>query len=645
SQERWLIVLDNAEDPERLEALLPDGPGHVLITSRNPAWGKIVPGLQLGVFSREESMGHLTGQLPSLTEEQADALAEALGDLPLALTQAAGVLSDGMPVDQYLRVLETNTAQLLDHGKAHGYPASLAASIGIAQDRLKDGHQEAVAVLRLASLLGPEPVPTGWLVAARPRLTTVPGDPGDFRWPQNALNPLARYGLAVVGTDAFQVHRLTQAVVRQEATGDVDAGALWDDVAALLTRVEPGDPDLPEAWPGWAALTPHLTSGLEPLSGRAELRRTLLMAATYLVRSAQPQAARQLAESLHRTWAVALGEDHPDVLDAAHMVTWALDGLGAHPEVLPLVEDVLERRRRVLGEDHPDTLRSSYDLGVTQGNLGRPMLALAILQDVLTRRRATLGDDHLETLRSADAVAGALGDLGRYEEAHEMTVDVLERRRSMSGDGHPHTLGSTQNLVLCLTSLGRGAEAHRLATDTLERYRAVFGDDHPETLRMVRTLVGALLTLDKVTEAHRVSTDALDRCRALFAEDHTQTVHAAHGVGVTLLLIGRPEDAHRMLSDVLERRRQKYSDDHPHSLQATHNLARALHDLGSHSEAERLLRAIRARIPRVLGDTHRLNQAVALTLADALAAQGKHFEAQKLRSATVRKIRSQLRRR
>ena len=38
---RWLLIFDNADEPADLEAHLPNGPGHVLVTSRNPAWSRL----------------------------------------------------------------------------------------------------------------------------------------------------------------------------------------------------------------------------------------------------------------------------------------------------------------------------------------------------------------------------------------------------------------------------------------------------------------------------------------------------------------------------------------------------------------------------------------------------------------------------
>jgi nucleoside phosphorylase len=46
SQQKWLLVFDNADSPEQLEEFLPKkGNGHILITSRNPRWSKIAKSL------------------------------------------------------------------------------------------------------------------------------------------------------------------------------------------------------------------------------------------------------------------------------------------------------------------------------------------------------------------------------------------------------------------------------------------------------------------------------------------------------------------------------------------------------------------------------------------------------------------------
>src|SRR6202035_4550546 len=81
---RWLLIFDNADQPEELLPFIPGGPGDVLITSRNHRWGPIVETIALDVFERAESVQFLRKRGPkSLTDEDADRLAESLGDLPL----------------------------------------------------------------------------------------------------------------------------------------------------------------------------------------------------------------------------------------------------------------------------------------------------------------------------------------------------------------------------------------------------------------------------------------------------------------------------------------------------------------------------------------------------------------------------------
>jgi hypothetical protein len=88
----WLLIYDNASEPASLEGLRPPaGGGHLLITSRNPAWRGVATSLGIDVLPRSQAVAFL-GQRGGLDEPAASALAEALGDLPLALEQAAAYL-------------------------------------------------------------------------------------------------------------------------------------------------------------------------------------------------------------------------------------------------------------------------------------------------------------------------------------------------------------------------------------------------------------------------------------------------------------------------------------------------------------------------------------------------------------------------
>ncbi|MFC9325916.1 FxSxx-COOH system tetratricopeptide repeat protein [Kitasatospora sp. NPDC057015] len=590
TRDRWLIILDNAEDPEAFESMLPGGPGHVLITSRNPDWAGSVRSLDLGVFTRAESLAYLTARAPGLARDHAEVLADALGDLPLALAQAAGVITTGMTPDRYRRLLTERTASLLRNGLPQGYPAPLAATVDIATTRLANDHPEAAAVLRLGAFFGPEPIPTAWLETARDRLTTVTVDPDDFMWPQTALQALARYGLARVDHEAFQIHRLTQAILRDQ-TGPADTAAAEHDVAAVLTAATPEDPENPTLWPRWAALTAHLTDRQDITTGHPQLRRSLTQAVLYLLRSGQARTAHQLTGALRPVWAEAAGADDPDTLTCAQYLAHATVDLGRYAEALPMVEDVLERRRLILGEDHPDTLRSAHDLAATLSNLGRHTEALPMVEDVLGRRRLVLGDDHPQTLDSAYSLAVALHALGRYDEALPVDTDVLGRRRLLLGDDHPQTLDSAHSLAVAMDALGRFDEALPMKQDVLERRRLLLGDDHPQTL------------------------------------------DSAHGLAVTLHALGRFDEALPMKQDVLERRRLVLGDDHPDTLRSAHSLAVTLYALRNHEKAIGLLKDTRSRSLRVLGNDHPDTVRFTEDLTSVLTAVGRQYEAQKLRRA------------
>src|SRR5580698_904554 len=115
--DRWLLIFDNADEPDDIREILPHGPrtGHVLITSRNHRWQNIVGSVPVNVFNRDESIKFLTKRVPSAASDpHVNRLAEELGDLPLALEQAAAVQAEtGMSIQEYLRLFKDQTAKLL----------------------------------------------------------------------------------------------------------------------------------------------------------------------------------------------------------------------------------------------------------------------------------------------------------------------------------------------------------------------------------------------------------------------------------------------------------------------------------------------------------------------------------------------------
>ena len=372
----------------------------MLITSRERAWAEIAAPVEVDVLARTESVAILRDRVAGLGAADADRLAAQLGDLPLAVAQAAGFMAEtGMPAAQYLDLLRTQAGQLLDQAApGSSYPRSLAAATRLAADRL-DGEDPAAAQLAsVCAFLAPEPVPEDLF-------TSAPGElPGELAaraadplaWRQT-LAHLARQSLARIDQRGLVMHRLTQAILRDRLTAE-QAAATRACTEAVLAAADPGDPANPVTWPRWAQLMPHLLAADLAATDSPGLRWMACNACWYLLARGDTRTAHDLAADLRQHWRDRLGDDHENTLAAATYLAWALRDMGRYAEARELDEDTLARCRRVLGEDHPDTLGSANNLATDLKYLGEPQAARQLDEDTLARRRRVLGEDHPYTL-------------------------------------------------------------------------------------------------------------------------------------------------------------------------------------------------------------------------------------------------------
>lgn len=245
---RWLLIFDNAEKPDDIRDWLPGGEGHVIITSRHRAWHGLAAAVEVDVFTRAESINFLRGQA-GLGEADAAALAEALGDLPLAIAQAAGYLvSTGVTPLRYQSMLAEHAARVLAHGRPTGYPASLAASINVSLQRLAEENHVALAVARVCARLAPEPLPVDWVLNPVPEERLEPLRTVDGPDLYAAAGVLGSLGLARPTPDGLLLHRLTQAVIIDSLT-DVERAEVTAAATALVVATTPANTADPRLWP------------------------------------------------------------------------------------------------------------------------------------------------------------------------------------------------------------------------------------------------------------------------------------------------------------------------------------------------------------------------------------------------------------
>ncbi len=521
---RWLLIFDNVDQPQDVAGHLPHGPGHVLVTSRQRGWGVLGGHLEVGVLHRAETVALLRRRSRDLPERLAGDLAEELGDLPLAVAQAAAYMEQtGLPPADYLHRFRTRRKSLLAQGTVVGHEGTLHSTWSLSLDRLRKHSPAGMQLLALTAFLAPTPVPLS-LFADHPealeeplRAAAIDRDELD-----DALGALVGLSLARRQGAAFQVHRLVQAVVQHHMWDD-EQQAVVDQVVALLVAAHPGSPDDSSTWDAYARLAPHVLATSDLSDVQPGGRRLVMSTLAYLVVRGDHPTCRMIAEQVLDRWRFRLGPDHPDTLSLAITVTTLLAELGLHDQARELGQDVLDRCRRVLGEDHPDTLRAAMRQTIALASLGQGNNVHELGEDAFERCRRTLGPDHPETLVAAAELTFALAWLGEVDQARRLAQDTLDRCQATLGLNHPTTLTAAANLAHLLTWARDLGHARRLTESNLDRCRRVLGLDHPTTIFTALALALALALLGD-REGESLAQDTLAQCERVHGPNHPMTL-------------------------------------------------------------------------------------------------------------------------
>lgn len=610
STEPWLLIVDNADDPELLfgtdghvplyDYLPFNRKGSILFTTRNH---EVVAGLDipppstiiLGEMSWTEAIDFLQSNLTAAQMNDPEAtvkLLSFLAYLPLALKQASAYMAKTkITVTKYLAHCQSSDATLVkllskdfeDRGRYKTISNPITTTWLISFNHISRDKPVATKYLKFMSLLAEKNIPQ----------SVLPTE--DELEVDEAIATLKAYAFINErsNSEAYDMHRLVRLAMRNWMTQEKELQSCVTGVMEKLRSVYP--------FPGysnkgiWMAYLPHALAALEfeDLAADREAEITLI---DCVARSCTHTMEYQTAEALyHRAIDLSVktrGHDSPVTLRLIHNLGAVYFKRGRPEEAETLWREVLEKRVEILGKDHPDTLFSMDNLAVSLQMQGRGTEAGMLIRQVYDLRVEFMGNADPDTLRTTQKLAEIMRREGKHKESEQLSRETLGWMRKIRGVDHPDTLMAMKVLAISIGDQGRVAEAEKLFRELVDLAVPTLGDTHPDTLAAVLCLAVTVRIQRRYEEAETIFRQTIELRKEHFGLENAVTITALRDYAICCERQGKLEQAEELYRQVVDSREKVHHGRSYQTMQAKTDLALFLQEQGRCQEAEEILQTV-----------------------------------------------------
>ncbi|MFZ4273895.1 tetratricopeptide repeat protein [Streptomyces arboris] len=677
----WLLILDNAEQPADVDALLGSlVGGRILITTRQATgWHARCATLPLDELPEDAAVEFLERLVAGGGERaRFRELAGELGCLPLALEQAAAYLNQTRTDPSgYLALLRDASAEALAIGPRRDEHERTVARVWQHSLRaVQDENPYATYVLRVLSWFAPDQVPRSLLgrlredrsapsARAARRLSGWTLPYARRRWAQRAgwvrargrtahrelteleinraLGVLHAYSLIKLDRESVKVHRLVQSVARtpDPARGRSVRAARQEAVELLLGAVL----DIPVDARGWVRereVVPHLEALLRlaaPADDGADTAALLVRLAQYGSRWSRPQEGSLILGYLERADAalrrtILWGRSHPARTALSSSYTEALIYAGELERAVDRLEH--EGRRGPHGRGLVGA--SLTRLARCYLELGRPEQAIPLLKRELTDVLRGGGD-----VRPALAVRGRLAAAYQAAGWHKHAVAMFEQNlfdaEAALGGQDADTCDARENLADAYTASQDAVRAVGLYRQSLTRREALFGRRHPSVFACRIGLANTYEEAGEPGRAAEVLDHAIAEAGGLFDETLIVPAMRSHRARVALAA-GQLEQAVALQEESLRDWITALGDRHPDVLYVKKGFAMAMVGAGEEERAIPLLEEGLELAEEVFGGSHAETTVFRQVLGRALRVAGDTPRAVPLLERALHELRS-----
>jgi tetratricopeptide (TPR) repeat protein len=644
---RWLMIVDNADDPAVLLDLVDGDPksprlvdyvphshrGAVLFTTRNrKAARTLTPGSVFELIdmsqgeARELLRQHITEEALLDDSTAIDQLLSILAYLPLAIVQAAAfinnneiLISDYVLLFQYAGAdIELFSEQFEDSSRYREMDGTVAKTWHISFDQIRKQDPLAAEYLSFIACIDRINIPQSLLPLRGSAVQRV-----------KALGTLTGYAFTTERQQTmqggrerfFDMHRLVHVALNVWLHRHDEWASSTQAVMDRLEEVVPwGGHDGKELWAPYLSHAVHAAGHEDIVNSRgiASLLSRVGRCQTSLGQYAAAEVSYRQAVSSRRE---VLGHKHPDTLTSMSNLALVLDRQGKYEEAEAMHRQTLAQKEKVLGHEHPDTLTSMNNLATVLDKQGKYEEAEAMHRQTLAQSEKVLGPEHPDTLASMNNLALVLDRQGKYEEAEAMHRPTLAQSEKVLGPEHPDTLASINNLAAVLNRQGKYEEAEAMHRQTLAQSEKVLGPEHPDTLASMNNLALVLDRQGKYEEAEAMHRQTLAQKEKVLGHEHPDTLTSMSNLALVLNRQGKYEEAEAMHRQTLAQKEKVLGHEHPDTLTSVYCLAHLLTHRHRYTESLALYDRASAGYQVVLGKDHPTTRACHQHYADALASQ------------------------
>ena len=547
---KWLLISDGTADPNTVAACVPVAPrGHVIVTSRNPNWRGIGSVFPIQPLERNESIFFLRSR--SGREDSVLAvgqLAKALGDLPLALEQAAALIEHArISFTDYMRRFERHWADLLSRGVSGERQDSVAMSLEVSFRQLESTTPAAADLLNLLAFVAPDGFHKQWLANGAGVVgDTLTGTVGNPVYLDEAIAALLRYSLIDVRYDTISMHRIVGALARNRLTHEQRTDCSHK-ALRLMDSSFVFDANDPRTWAASAAMLPHALAAVD----YAQQTDVTVAAAAVLLnrvgqclfRSARYEQARIAFDQALAIGYRIYGETNPRLSAIANNLGRVLMKLGDVAPARQQFEWAISLDEKAYGPSHPHVAEVLNNYGLCLVRLGDTVLAREQFERALNIYENQFGPSHPNSASILNNLGFIRLNDGDLTEAWDLLQRALGSAHAAYGPNHPDVASILLNLGDVLRRQGSHAAARAQYTRAVVIDEIVYGPQHPDLARDLAHLGDLLMEMNEYETACRHFERALQIDELTYGGKHPNLIPRLNDLGRCLKHAGEIDPA------------------------------------------------------------------------------------------------------